>query len=135
MMRTERFSLCPSSRSARTVMPTEVAVSAVAMNRAALDSQPKSRPSSRPPMNGRAAPSTATLMAAARVSRSSSMCVSSPAMKSSMITPSSAKVSRISPEWTQVEQLGAEDGAGEQFADDHGQLEALEEVARAGAPR
>ena len=56
-------------------MPTEVAVSAVAMNSAEPEPQPKSRPTSAPPTNGSTAPSTATLIAAARVSMSSAMCV------------------------------------------------------------
>ena len=93
-----RRSWKPSSRTTRTVMPTDVAVSAVAMKRAELELQPKSRPTRAPAMNGREAPSTATLMAAALVATSSAMWVSRPAMKSSMITPSSAKASSTSPE-------------------------------------
>ena len=49
------------------------------------------------------------------------MCVSSPAMKSSMMTPSSAMASITSPR-DEVEELRPEDGAGQQLADDDGSL-------------
>ena len=135
MMRTERRSLWPSSRKARTVMPTEVAVSAVAMNSAELELQPKRRPTSAPVDERQHGAEDGDLdRRGARLHELVDVGLEAGHEQQhddAQLGHGVHDLARVD----EPQQLRPQDGAGEEFADHDRQLEALEQVpeqARAG---